>query len=587
MNRCKFVAISLAIGLCLGGAIADDSTPVTIDPLKVETLTRGMTMRSTALEYLETRGEVILKIQLPSMDAIHEVAKIASVDRVVSPTVITAYFNSAEFTVFEKLGYEYEVLVPESMQIPKSRGDNSYRNFNIRDDISSFPSYDGYESLMEAIAAANPEICRLETIGTSVQGRKIMFLVISDNVNSDNEAEPKVTYTSTMHGDETVGMIMYLKLAQYLVSNYNSDSEAKEIVDNVELWICPDLNPDGTYGGSGGSGQWGAKRANANGVDINRCFPDVPQPNGKSFSSAPELAAVVELDRKKKFYIGADSHGGMEGMVMPWAYQKGVQPPANKKVWQRFGNVFKSDFQQIFVCENGPYAAPGTKFDFGYYDNSAVVVCPELTTTKPIQEGQFDYQWGRFKEGYINLIKEAMYGIHGTITELNTGEPIKATIEVVELDRDGYGIVETHSLGDFYHTATTGTYTVKIDVEEDSLYNDTTITGVSVTNGKVTRLDLELRNLTVGTITQAKTVVGPEFMVSRLSSGDMRIQYRSDEVIKSGALYSLSGKMVSDLSFDRNGTINRAMIPSDISNGTYVVTINTDSKSITRRVIIQ
>lgn len=584
MKRLSLTACSLALGLCLGTATAEESTPVKIDPLKLATLTRGMTMRSTALEYIEKRGEVVLKIQLPSPEAIDEVAKIASVDKVVSPTVITAYCNSKDFAALEKLGYSYEVLVPESMQIPKSRGDNDYRGFDGRADISTFPSYDGYVNLMEGFAQSYPDLCRLEEIGTSVEGRRILFLVISDNVNED-EAEPKVTYTSTMHGDETVGMIMYLKLAQHLLSNYNSDAMAKKLVDGIELWMCPDLNPDGTYRASGGSGQYGATRANANGIDINRCFPDVPQPNGKSLSSAPELKVTIDLDREQRFYIGADSHGGMEGLVMPWAYQKGIKAPKNKKVWQLLGNSFLPSMDQIFVCENGPYAAPGTKFDFGYYDQSAIVICPELSRTKPIQEGQFDYQWNRFKEPYINLLEQALFGIHGMVIDKYTGDPIKATIVVDELD-DTYGAVETHSLGDFYHTATTGSYTVTVTPENSTRWDDTTFT-VSVQNDACTKVELELIDKTVGVLNQAQVMAAPTFMTSRLSSGEMRVQYESAVPVRAAQLYSLSGKVVKELSFTQSGTTNRALIPSDISQGTYVISIETAAEKLTRRVTIQ
>lgn len=586
MNRFKFVAVSLAVGFCLCGVVAEDTAPVKIDPLKVETLTRGMTMQSTALEYLEKRGEVILKIQLPSVEAINTLAQMASIDKVISLTEVTAYFNEAEFAEFEKLGYPYEVLVPESMQIPPARGDNDYRGFNSRDDINTFPSYTGYENIMEGFAAAAPEICRLETVGNSVQGRKIMFAVISDNVETE-EAEPKVTFTSTMHGDETVGFIIYLKLIQYLINNYNSDSDVKELVDNVEIWINPNMNPDGTYSRSGGSGQSGATRANANGVDMNRCFPDVPQPSGKSMSSAPELKAVVEMEKEKRFYLGADSHGGMEALVMPWAYQKGISAPSNKTVWKYYGNTFMSSLEQIFVCENGPYAAPGTKFDFGYFQYGGVVVCPELSNTKPIQSGQFDYQWNRFSDGYLSLLKEAMYGIHGTIRDIYSDEPIAATIEVEELDSDGYGIVETHKFGDFYHSATTGTYTVIVKPEDQTRWSDTTITGVSVTNGAVTNLDLILRDKTVGVVEKTMNSQAPEFIASRLSNGEMRIQYTSPDAVESAALYSINGQMIKEISFNTSNGVHRAFIPSDVSNGTYFVKIKTDKKSFNKKVIVQ
>ena len=39
---------------------------------------------------------------------------------------------------------------------------------------------------------------------------------------ADDEAEPEVFYSSTMHGDETGGFILMLRLADYLLKNYTA-----------------------------------------------------------------------------------------------------------------------------------------------------------------------------------------------------------------------------------------------------------------------------------------------------------------------------------------------------------------------------
>jgi len=38
-----------------------------------------------------------------------------------------------------------------------------------------------------------------------------------------------------------------LRLADYLLENYTSDLKVKDLVDNLEIWINPLANPDGTY----------------------------------------------------------------------------------------------------------------------------------------------------------------------------------------------------------------------------------------------------------------------------------------------------------------------------------------------------
>ena len=89
-----------------------------------------------------------------------------------------------------------------------------------------------------------PDMCKRYDLGLSVQGRHVWALRISDNVATE-EDEPGFKYISTMHGNEIVGNEMCLYLIDYLISNYGSISRVTNIVDSVELWIVPLMNPDG------------------------------------------------------------------------------------------------------------------------------------------------------------------------------------------------------------------------------------------------------------------------------------------------------------------------------------------------------
>ena len=99
---------------------------------------------------------------------------------------------------------------------------------------------------MQSFPKLYPSLCSLDTIGTSINGKLVLALKISDNPAVD-EDKPAVFYTSTMHGDETGGFILMLHLADYLLKNYNLDARVKNLIDNLEIWINPLANPDGTY----------------------------------------------------------------------------------------------------------------------------------------------------------------------------------------------------------------------------------------------------------------------------------------------------------------------------------------------------
>lgn len=80
-----------------------------------------------------------------------------------------------------------------------------------------------------------------------------------------------------MHGDETVGREMLISLIFHLVSNYNKDERITKLINSTNIYILPSANPDGFEDSKEGACYTtadGKGRTNANGVDLNRDFPD-------------------------------------------------------------------------------------------------------------------------------------------------------------------------------------------------------------------------------------------------------------------------------------------------------------------------
>ena len=86
---------------------------------------------------------------------------------------------------------------------------------------NSYPTYKQYDSIMHILAKTYPDMCILDTIGLSINGKVIYALKISDNPLVE-EDEPKVLMSSTMHGDELGGLLM-MRLAEKLASGGISD----------------------------------------------------------------------------------------------------------------------------------------------------------------------------------------------------------------------------------------------------------------------------------------------------------------------------------------------------------------------------
>lgn len=120
-------------------------------------------------------------------------------------------------------------------------------------------------------------------IGTTVEGRIIYAVKISDNVTTDDTNEPEVFFQGVQHAREAIGGSSMIFLMQYLCQAYTTgDTRIINLVNNREIFIVPFMNPDGwEYNRStnpNGGGGWRKNRKiirttpspTQYGVDLNR-----------------------------------------------------------------------------------------------------------------------------------------------------------------------------------------------------------------------------------------------------------------------------------------------------------------------------
>ena len=226
------------------------------------------------------------------------------------------------------------------LDVPVEMRDNvDIRNIRSWD---FYPTYTAYLDMMQQFANTYPSLCQCFSIGQTVNGRELMMLRISDNVGV-REAEPQFLYTGTMHGDELVGYILLLRLADYLLSGYGQDAAITDLIDNTEIWINPLANPDGTfYGGNHTVND--SRRYNGNSVDLNRNYPDPEDgqhPDGKAWQ--PETIAFMQLAEEQNFVMSANMHSGAEVINYPW--DTWSQPAADNIWWRHVSRQYADTVQ--------------------------------------------------------------------------------------------------------------------------------------------------------------------------------------------------------------------------------------------------
>ncbi|MEU2659033.1 M14 family metallopeptidase [Streptomyces sp. NPDC007325] len=267
-----------------------------------------------------------------------------SIDEVDARSVVVSA-DGPQLERLKALGYKYVAL-----PAPPDRGEPARSSLGPLDFPSADARYHNYAEMTAEIdqrLAAYPSIMSKRVIGKSYQGRDIVAIKISDNVAVD-ENEPEVLFTHHQHAREHLTVEMALYLLRELGAGYGSDSRVTNAVNGREIWIVPDLNPDGgEYDIATGSYRsWRKNRqpnagSSAIGTDMNRnwdykwgcCGGSSGSKGSDTYrgaapESAPEVKVVADFVRsrvvggKQQIKAGVDFHTYSELVLWPfgWTY---------------------------------------------------------------------------------------------------------------------------------------------------------------------------------------------------------------------------------------------------------------------------
>lgn len=371
-----------------------------------------------------------------------------------------------------------------------------------------YPTYSVYEQMMADFASTYPTLCNIDTIMSSTPSGNYRILVarISDNVNTV-ENEPQFLYSSTIHGDETTGFYLMLRLINYLLSNYGTNSQVTNLVNNVEIWICPDANPEGTYYNSNpiGSTVVNSRRENLAGIDLNRNYPDPRAGNNPDGNATqPETQAFMNFASAHHFSMGANFHGGAELLNYPWdTWTTSGNPNADAPWWERACKNYVDTARLITptymnstfadgVSEGGDwYVITGGRQDYMNWFHHCREVTIELDLTKLTQTQNLNQKWNENYKSLLNYLQESLYGVRGIVTDACSGLPINAKVWVNSYDQinDSSQVYSHLPLGNYFKFINQGTYQITFSAPG---YQSKTVNNVSVANYAATILNVQL-----------------------------------------------------------------------------------------------
>jgi hypothetical protein len=177
------------------------------------------------------------------------------------------------------------------MKLARVKGGKTVKQFAIAQAESGFNvwrSWDepgGIRDEMYAVARSNPQLAKLVRLGTTLQGREILALKLTQGARGQADgSRPAVLYSSTQHAREWISTEVNRRLMQYYIAGWRAnDRPIRDLLRENELWFVLVANPDGyeyTFDAerlwrknlrdNDGDGQ----TTIADGVDPNRNYPN-------------------------------------------------------------------------------------------------------------------------------------------------------------------------------------------------------------------------------------------------------------------------------------------------------------------------
>jgi carboxypeptidase E len=368
----------------------------------------------------------------------------------------------------------------------------------------------------------------------TVENRPLRVIVFSDNPKHHELLEPEFKYVGNMHGNEVVGREILLNLAEYLCDEYqNGNEHIKKLVDNTRIHLLPSMNPDGweiavrnawnttkpgefkdiaTMLKEHGANDWTVGRANANGVDLNRNFPNLDEfiyeynhranhrnnhldletflaltsgtdCNDKPYQ--PETVTVAFWIMQNPFVLSANLHNG--DLVANYPYDDSenhlqmYSPSPDDPLFQQLAESYsqphlsmkspkKPCTTDVFPdgITNGAawYPVCGGMQDFNYLASNCFELTLELGCRKFPPGKDLPNLWHENKDALLNFMWQSHVGIKGIISN-EDGEPVyNASIKTYQLINKNWQYIDhdvtSNPNGDYYRLLADGSYAVQV-----------------------------------------------------------------------------------------------------------------------------
>jgi predicted deacylase len=234
----------------------------------------------------------------------------------------------------------------------------------------SFTSYHSVADIvayLSAVSAAAPDVATAYTLGESVRGRAIPYLVINATCQP---TAPAVLLVGTHHGDEWSSTEAALANVDYLL---RGTDDVRALLRSYAFYVLPVLNVDGHEASP-------STRENADGVDINRDYAYPERSESSSFKEK-ETRLIKALQDQVGFRAALTFHSGSTSVLWPWCYT-----PTAASDDARLSSVGAKTAQAMgfntYAASYFDYPTQGEYIDYAYMKSKTLAFTVEVSLVK-------------------------------------------------------------------------------------------------------------------------------------------------------------------------------------------------------------
>jgi hypothetical protein len=327
---------------------------------------------------------------------------------------------------------------------------------------------------LKALSEKFPNFVTYYDLGKTRLGRPIPAIKIT----SSNELSPKssVLFNGAHHSNELIGVEHCYDIIYNILNN---PDKYKNILDNVNVWIIPIVNPDGSYlfwykslvmGRKNGYLAPGFSEDNIyRGTDLNRNYPfkwnsGVPRASsdnpihsfyrGVKAASEPETRAVMDLAEKERFLFSISFHSFATKLLYPYTTEDTTNPNPDyvQDLAKRLVRFTKS-YHPIkkFEAVKNIYAVDGTDQDYLYFKYGTNALLAE-SSHKNIEYSNIPIVMEGFRPLWENLLEEfiSKYKLILRIED-EEGYPLEAKIILDEIQTFEGEEFTSHPVSGYYY----------------------------------------------------------------------------------------------------------------------------------------